>query len=84
MLGGLGVIANQCIKAHDDSRCAKATLTAISDREPLLNRVGLLHIPDTLNRYNMLAVHTYHRRQASIDRCMIDLLGCRIDVGHDL
>jgi hypothetical protein len=46
-------------------------LTAVTDRNPLLDRVGLLHIAQSFDRDNMFAVDRDEGGKASVDRGMV-------------
>lgn len=53
-------------------------------RNPLLHGVRLRDVANALDRDDMLAVHTDQRRQASIDRGMVDLFSGWVVLREDL
>lgn len=59
-------------------------MTAVTDRNPLLDRVGLLHIAQSFDRNNMLAIDGDEGGKTSIDRGMVYLLRCLVEVRNDL
>ena len=69
---------------HYYSWGAKSALAAVALCDPLLGRMRLFDIPDPLDRNDMLAVDTDQRRQAGVDRGMIDLARGRIQLRHNL
>jgi hypothetical protein len=69
---------------HHNSRSTKATLASISDRDSLLNRMGLLHIADSLNCDNMLTVNANQWSNTGVHRGMVDLLRGGVDMGNNL
>lgn len=69
---------------HDYTRRAKPTLAPTSHGNSFLRWMGILDITDTFHGNDMLPIDTHKGSQASVDRRMIDLVGCRIELGHDL
>lgn len=69
---------------HDYAGRAETTLTPTAHSYSLLCWMRLFRISDALNGNHMLAINTDDWRQACIDGGMMDLLGSRVSLGHDL
>ena len=77
--------SERSIKAyHDYSRSTETTLTSIADRNPLLDGVGIFHIPNPFDCDNVLTINANEWSDTGIHGGMVDFLRCRIDMGDDL
>lgn len=69
---------------HDYTRRTKPALAPTTHRNSFLCGMRILNITDTFHGNDMLPIDTHERSQTSIDRRMVNRLGCRIKLGHDL
>ena len=69
---------------HDNSRSTETTLTSITNRNPLLDRVRVLRISNSFDCYDVFPINANEWGDTGIHGGMVDFLRCRIDMGDDL
>lgn len=69
---------------HDYTRRTKPALAPTTLGNSFLRGMRILNVSDTFHGNDMLPIDTHERSQTSIDRRVINLLGCRIELGYDL
>lgn len=75
----------RCDRAyHNDPRGTEPALASIGNSKSLLGSVWLLHISDSLNSDDMLAVDTCDRCNAGIHRRVVELLGRGVHLRDNL
>ena len=69
---------------HNNSRRTEAALAAVTDRNPLLDRVGFLDITQSFNSDDMLSINRDERSNTGIDRSVVYFLRRLVKVRNDL
>src|SRR5690606_29225912 len=77
------IVPQQGVEAHDDAGCAESALATITNRHPLLDRMGFVGAADTLDGDDMLPVDAGQGCQTSIYAGMVDLLGGWVILAHN-
>lgn len=59
---------------HNNSWSAETTLTAVANRDSLLNCVGILHVAKSFHCNDMLSVNTNQGGDTGVHGGMVDLI----------
>lgn len=62
------------ISYHHYSRSTETALASVSDSQPMLSGMRVLHITNPFNGNDMFAVHADDRCEAGVDRSMVQLV----------
>lgn len=69
---------------HDYTRRTKSALAPTTHGNSFLRGMRILNVTDTFHSNDMFSINTYERSQTGIDGRMVNLLGCWIELGHNL
>ena len=69
---------------HDNTRRAETALASVTLGNSFLHRMRILNVPYPFHGDDMLPIDTHERSQTSVDRRMVNLHSCRVELGHHL